>query len=36
MHKEQVFYFFYKIKTTIKGQEFARQQKWAQILIDQD
>ena len=26
MHEEQVFYFFYKIKTTTKGQEFVRQQ----------
>ena len=35
MHEEQIFYFFYKIKTTTKGQEFVRQQKWARILIDQ-
>ena len=35
MHEEQVFYFFYKIKTTTKGQEFVREQKIAQILIDQ-
>ena len=35
MLEEQVFYFFYKIKATTKGQEFVRQQKWARILIDQ-
>ena len=35
MHEEQVFYFFYKIKTTTKGQEFVREQKRARILIDQ-
>ena len=35
MHKEQVFYFFYEIKTTTKGQEFIRQQKRVRILIDQ-
>ena len=29
------FYVFYKIKTTTKGQEFVRQQKWVRILIDQ-
>ena len=32
MLEEQVFYFFYKIKTTTKGQEFVRQQKWARAL----
>ena len=35
MHEEQVFYFFCKIKTSTKGQEFVRQQKWSRILIDQ-
>ena len=32
MLEEQVFYFFYKIKTSTKGQEFVRQQKWARAL----
>ena len=34
MHEEQVFYFFYKIKTTMKGQEFVKQKR-ARSLIDQ-